>query len=132
MHKKEWQELVNIHNTNVDKIKELAKQQGLTMKYLCEIVGKPAYFLSALRLGQVCISANELAVIADKLNTTVEYLTDRTDMKEKPGDVGIDEAGLKAIYSEEEKALIELLNSVPEEHRDKLYTSILALLKQFQ
>ena len=122
----------NITNVNSEKIRFLAKAQGLSQKFLCDCLGKRRTFLSDVRLGKDHIDANELAVIADKLNTTVEYLTDRTDMQEKPGDVGIDEAGLKAIYSEDEKALIELLNSVPEEHRDKLYKVVLEILKQFQ
>lgn len=68
-----------LHNVNVDRIKALAKTQGLTMTYLCSLFGKRATFLSDVRLGKDHIDENELSIIADKLNTTVEYLTGQTD-----------------------------------------------------
>ena len=73
-----------LHNVNVDRIKALAKTQGLTMTYLCSLFGKRATFLSDVRLGKDHIDENELSIIADKLNTTVEYLTGQTDDPTRP------------------------------------------------
>ena len=69
-------------NNSVDiiqKIRQLAKSKGVTLPYLCQCIGKRANFLSDVKLGNASISSNELAIIADKLNTTVEYLTGETD-----------------------------------------------------
>lgn len=69
---------------NVAKIKELAKEQGVSQKFIADCLGKRRTFLSEVALGNGRISPDELVIIADKLNTTVEYLTDQTDQKEKP------------------------------------------------
>lgn len=74
----------NVKNVNVDKIKNLAKEQGKTMKFLCDLLGKDRSFLTCVRNGNNHIDSNELQIIADELRTTVEYLTDKTEQKEKP------------------------------------------------
>ena len=65
----------NVKNVNVDRIKEFAKSKGITMKFLCDCLGKRRTFLTDVRRGVDHIDENELSIIADKLNTTVEYLT---------------------------------------------------------
>ena len=74
----------NVKNVNVDKIKSLAKEQGKTMTFICEILGKSPQFLSSVRNGRDYIDNHELQIIADELHTTVEYLTDKSEQKEKP------------------------------------------------
>lgn len=78
----------NVKNVNVDRIKEVAKLRGITMKYLCDCIGKRSAFLSQVRLGYDHIDTNELSIIADKLNTTVEYLTGQTDQAQRPPEAG--------------------------------------------
>ena len=68
-----------VRNVDVDRIKALAKSQGVTMTYLASMLGKYRNFLSAVRLGTDRIDDTELRRIAERLNTTVEYLTDQTD-----------------------------------------------------
>lgn len=63
----------------VDRIKQSAKKMGITMTYLCKVLGKRASFLSDVRCGKDSIDDTELAIIADKLETTVEYLKGETD-----------------------------------------------------
>lgn len=75
-----------LHKTNVDRIKKLAKQQGLTMKYFCDCFGKHRSYLTSIRNGNGHLDENEIQFIADKLNTTVEYLTDQTDDPAKPAE----------------------------------------------
>ena len=68
-----------LHNVDVDRIKQLAKAQGLTLTYLCKCINKYSTFLACVRLGKDSISASELAIIADKLGTTPAYLMGETD-----------------------------------------------------
>ena len=81
----------NVKNVNVEKIKNLAKEQGKTMTFLCNLLGKHRSFLTCVRNGNDHIDNRELQIIADELNTTVDYLTDKTDQKEKPVDQMTDE-----------------------------------------
>ena len=76
--------LANVTNVNIDRIKLLAKSRGFTMKYLCDCLGKHRGFLACVRNGTDRIDEDELAVIADKINTTVAYLTGQTDDPERP------------------------------------------------
>ena len=78
--------MCNITNVNIDKIRMLAKSQGITLKFLCDCIGKRSGFLNEVRFGKDHIDANELSIIADKLNTTVEYLTGQTDDPAKPAE----------------------------------------------
>lgn len=74
----------NVNNVNIDRIKYLAKSQGLTMKFLCDCIGKHRGFLSCVRNGTDRIDEDELAIIAGKINTTVAYLIGKTDDPEIP------------------------------------------------
>ena len=64
---------------NVDRIKELAKSNGITLKYFCDLFGKKRTYLSDVRSGNNKMDAEELLRIAEVLGTTIEYLTDLTD-----------------------------------------------------
>lgn len=70
--------MANVRNVNIDIIKARAKELGLTMKYLCDCIGKPRGFLSVVRNGRDYVDDRELAIIADKLHTTPAYLTGAT------------------------------------------------------
>ena len=78
--------MANVHNSNVNKIKDLAKAQGITLKYFCDCFGKHRNFLTNVRNGKDYLDEDEIQFIADKLNTTVEYLTDQTDDPAKPAE----------------------------------------------
>lgn len=77
---------MNVTNVNTDRIKERARAQGITLKFLCDCLGKRRTFLTEVQFGKDHIDINELSIIADKLNTTVEYLTDQTDDPAKPAE----------------------------------------------
>lgn len=77
---------------NINKIKDLAKQQGLKMNFICQSLGVSEAFLRDVKAGKCGISPDRLAKIAEILHTTPEYLRDETDdpapaddKKEKPG-----------------------------------------------
>lgn len=83
----------------INKIDELAKEKGIKSSFICSSLGKSESFLRQVRAERCKISENDLAIIADILGTTTDYLHGKTDKKEKPDEI----AGL----SENE---IELLN----------------------
>lgn len=93
---------------NFDKIKELSKKYGLKQGYICEQIGKTRTFLRDASYGKTTITPNNLAIIADLLHTTPEYLMDETD----------DPAPIKKESSQTEelspdvKELVELVKSI--------------------
>ena len=76
--------MANVHNVNVDRIKLRAKTFGVTLEFLNQCIGKYRGFLSCVRNGTDRIDEEELSLIADKINTTVAYLTGQTDDPEPP------------------------------------------------
>lgn len=111
-----------VRNVDVDRIKALAKGQGITMTYLASMLGKYRNFLSAVRLGTDRIDEDELKIIAAKLNTTIEYLTDQTDDPEPPAAPNADEpisperaalmARLQTASDEEVRRITEIVDFV--------------------
>ena len=100
----------NVNNVDVDRIKRLAKQKGITMKYLSQCIGKYDNFLSCVRLGTDRIDTGELAILAKQLNTTVKYLTRATDDPEPPAAPSADEP-----ISPERAALLARLQTASDE-----------------
>ena len=98
----------NVKNVNVDRIKEFAKSKGITMKFLCDCLGKRRTFLTDVRRGVDHIDENELSIIADKLNTTVEYLTGQTDDPTRPEEKKEPGAITDAEQSELEAMFLQL------------------------
>lgn len=77
---------------NIDKIKTIAKSNGIKLKFICHSIGVSEAFLRDVKVGKCGISPDRLAKIASILHTTPEYLRDETDdpapvddKKEKPG-----------------------------------------------
>lgn len=66
---------------NIDRIKELAKERGIKIKYLCSKLGLAETYLSNVKNGKDRMTDERLAIIARELGTTVEYLRDETDVK---------------------------------------------------
>lgn len=68
-------------NTNniIDRIKAVAKQQGVTQTFLCKQIGKRATYLNEVKLGKDRIHDNGIEIIASILNTTPAYLRGETD-----------------------------------------------------
>ena len=66
-------------NNIIERIKAMAKQQGITQTFLCKQIGKRATYLNEVKLGKDRIHDNEIEVIASILNTTPAYLRGETD-----------------------------------------------------
>lgn len=68
----------------IDRVLQLAKEKGISQAYICGKLGLRRTYLADVRLGKDSIPDDRLAIIADILNTTPEYLKGETDKKEKP------------------------------------------------
>lgn len=64
---------------NVGKIRQLANQRGIKMKYLCEKLGVNSGYFAHVDNGRFQMPPDKIYAVADILNTTYEYLTDQTD-----------------------------------------------------
>ena len=90
------------------KITERAKKQGVTQAFIAEKLGVNRSFLNQAIKGQAQITPDRLAIIADLLHTTPEYLMDETD----------DPAPIKKESSQTEelspdvKELVDLVKSI--------------------
>ena len=64
---------------NIDKIKTLAREKGVKIKYICSQLGLAETYLSNVKNGKDRMTQERLEQIAEILGTTVAYLTDETD-----------------------------------------------------
>ena len=109
----------NAVSVDVDRIKSLAKAQGKSLKYLCDKIGKRGSFISEVKHEKDRFDQHELQTIADELNTTIEYLTDQTDQKEKPTDQMTD--------GQIDKELLSAFGSLNEDDRRQVMAFIAGL-----
>jgi transcriptional regulator with XRE-family HTH domain len=105
---------------NIDKIKTLAREKGVKIKYICSQLGLAETYLSNVKNGKDRMTRERLERIAEILETTVAYLTDETDdpaPKEKEPVQALDEVEelvlqiLRTMTVEEKLDLIEYLKS---------------------
>lgn len=61
------------------RIKELAKAQGKTLSYVCQLIGRKVYYLNDLKKTSEMMAEEDLHIIAANLGTSVEYLKGETD-----------------------------------------------------
>lgn len=90
----------------IDRIKELAKEQKRSLSYICAQIGVANNYLTDIARGKNTLKPDRLAQIADILGTTPEYLRGETDIKEKPAENG--------ELSEDDKKLLDFFNRLPE------------------
>lgn len=64
---------------NVNKIKALAKEQGIKIKFICSQLSLAEGYLSNVQSGKTVMTDERLEKIAEILHTTPEYLRDETD-----------------------------------------------------
>lgn len=99
---------------NVDKIKALAKEKGISVTHLCQSIGQGAYYLNDVKKRGGNIPEDRLNAIADMLGTTTTYLTDETEDKEKPAEsVSLDDL-LPLVEKMTNEELLKLLKAVTE------------------
>jgi transcriptional regulator with XRE-family HTH domain len=119
---------------NVSKIRGLLKEHGWSASHLCRLFGKNVAWLADMERGRGLPDENTLQAIADKLDTTVNYLTDKTDQKEKPRTNSGEHFSEKHEPTELERILEQqpglMFHGAPltEDDRAKLITAINAVM----
>lgn len=64
---------------NVPRLKALAKDQGIKLGYLCDLVNEDPTYFNKVAAGRRTISSERLDIIAKALHTTIEYITGESD-----------------------------------------------------
>ena len=64
---------------NINKIKTLAKNQGITIAFICKQLGNGRGYLNDVANGKNTMPDERIRKTAQILGTTFEYLTDQTD-----------------------------------------------------
>ena len=65
---------------NTSRIRDLAKQQGKSVTYICKLIDRPKYYLNDVdKKPDRMISDEDLKTLAINLGTTAEYLKGEPD-----------------------------------------------------
>lgn len=96
---------------NIDKIKALAREKGVKIKYICSQLGLAETYLSNVKNGKDRMTQERLEQIAAILETTVAYLTDETD------DPSPKEKEPVQALSEEEEVVLQILRTMTVEEK---------------
>lgn len=68
----------------ISRVEELIKEKGWKNPYFCERMGHARNWISEWKRGKGLPNEQTIAKIAELLDTTVDYLTGKTDEKKKP------------------------------------------------
>ena len=108
---------------NVDKIKAMAKKQGITVTFLCQKCGMDRGYLNDVAKRGGKMPDDRILKIAEALDTSYEYLTDQIDDPTPPT------INKDSLSSQEEVVvnhMVEVLREVNEEQR-QILTNVLLL-----
>ena len=108
---------------NYDKLKDRAKELGIKLSFLCDKIGVYPTYIADSKNKNLDIPNERLTMIADLLNTTIEYLRDETDIKEKQSSSPSED------ISEERKELHSLIDRLPPERRQEAAEILKSLIK---
>lgn len=64
---------------NIEKIRALVKEHGISITFLCSKIGVNNHYFLDVSKKNIPVPDERVLLIADILDTTVEYLTDQTD-----------------------------------------------------
>lgn len=104
-----------------DRFDKLVKESGKSKSYLSRKVNKPVYYLKDAKKCNINIPDDILEVFALELNTTVDYLTGKSDIKEKsPAEAGdIRKQAEELIGKMDHDQLLEFIARATEKLREK-------------
>ena len=106
---------------NFDKFNTLLNDKGMSKAFVARKIGKVRTFFSDLQKGKTSLNDEQLKAVADLLDTTPEYLTDKTDKKEKPN-----------ILTDEQKLILYKLEKLSPENSQIVVKLIDFLLSDYQ
>lgn len=106
----------------IDSVLHLAKEKGVSQAFICNKLGLSRNYLAEVKKGKTSLTDDRLAVIADLLNTTPEYLKGETDTKEKPATSQDDEL---------DKEFSELIKQLSPEQREIIKAQIKGILSNY-
>ncbi len=69
----------------IDKIKQTAKEKGISISFLCDKVGMQRTYLNDVQKRNGTIPEDRLKTIAECLNVSTDYLLGNTDDPTPPG-----------------------------------------------
>ncbi len=93
----------------IDRIEELMKEKGVKVQFLCGLINANRSKIYDWKRGKSTPTPQELEILADYFNVSVEYLMGLTDKKNKPADFG--------ELTLEEEEYIKLFESLSEERQ---------------
>ena len=102
--------MVNIH-----KIESLIKEKGWSNTYFSSMFEKSRSWINDWKRGKGLPDESTLQSIADKLGTTVDYLTDKSEQKEKPS------ANAESL-SDIENEILEIYHNLPADKKQAFIT----------
>lgn len=109
--------------TTVQRIKNLAREQGISMTYLCKKIGLTSrtYFNDIEKHNRE-IPLDKLTIIASALNTTVDYLLEKENTP-KPS---------KTALSPDKQKIVDMCDSLSAEDLQKVieYTEFIISKKE--
>lgn len=91
---------------NISKVENLINEKGWKKAYFCRLFNHSRTWIDDWKRGRGLPDENVLQEIADKLNTTVEYLTDKSEQKNKPS------ANLAESLSKEDAEVLKLFRQL--------------------
>lgn len=66
---------------NIKRLKELRETKGLTQEEVADIINTTQQQYSKYELGKRLIPLNKLNILADYYETSIDYILNRTDIK---------------------------------------------------
>ena len=112
---------------NGDRLRCLLKENGLKMSYFNNLLGKNRSYLSNVLSGSDSIDDLSVELIAEKLNTTPEYLKGETDKKEKPV-ANTDDELVQALKNERIRKIVDMLKDADSEELSRFERIVDAVL----
>lgn len=109
----------------IDNITKIASSKGISQAFICEKLGKRRNYLFNLKTQNKNPSDDQMGIIANVLNVTVEELTGRTDDPTPEKEKSPSNDGL----SENEKVMLQMFRTVPEDRQTELLSLIESALK---
>jgi len=118
---------------NISKVESLIKEKGWSKAYFCKRFNHSRTWIDDWKRDRGIPDDNMLTQIADLLGTTIEYLTDKSDQKNKPlvnNDEELTEYLEELKTRPEMKMLFNLAKGATKEDVEKAVKIVEAFLKK--